>query len=138
VIKALKIIGVGLAILIVAAGAILAQATYRFDLAFNPVVAQIKSGSGAWGEMIALTPNPFSVGETKPAILRLLNRAGFEREPDDNVWVRYEDEIHNGFELYLREGNTWFCNISYYAFVKFDENDDLVLAKGTVHEHGCL
>lgn len=136
--KALRIIGVILVILIVGAGVMFAQATYRFDLAFNPVVSQIRTGSGTWGEMIELTPKPFSVGNKKTDVVDRLNRAGFTRVEDENVWARYEGKINNGYELYLRAGNTWVCNISYYSFIKFDANGRLASAKGTVHEHGCL
>jgi MFS family permease len=120
------------------AGAFLAQSVYRFELLLNPVVAPIRSGVGPWGEMIELTPKPFSVGEELTDVTVTLERAGFTREPDEDVWVRYESEILDGYQLYLREGNNLACNIKYYMFAKFDGESRLVSAKGTVHEHGCL
>lgn len=135
---AIKAILIAVAALFVIGGVILAQAAIRFDLALNPIVAPIRTKVGPWGEMTALTPAPFSIGEDGSKIRSRLDRAGFARVPDGEVWQIYADEIGAGYELYTREGNDLICAKGYYAFVSFGAHGDLLSAKGTVHEHGCL
>lgn len=137
-INVFKIVGVLLFTLIIAAGILFAQSTYRFDLAFNPVAAQIRAGVGGWGEMNELTPKPFKIGDERGEVVQRLHRAGFKRTPNEKVWKRYESEIEAGAELYQREANVWYCNIGLYAFLKFSADGVLEAAAGTQHEHGCL
>ena len=136
--KALKYIGSALATLVVIGTSVLAQAANRFDLLLNPIAAPIKLNVGPWGEMIDLTPKPFSIGASQSNIIKSIKRAGFSRTPDDEVWALYSNEISDGYALYQREGNNLVCAIEFYVFVKFDDFGFLVSAKGTEHEHGCL
>jgi len=94
--------------------------------------------SAPWGNMVDLTPTPFSVGDYRKVVTKRLQTAGFHATPTERVWVRYASEISEGFELFQREGDNLICRIQIYTFVKFDDNGRLLAAKGTWHEHGCL
>lgn len=137
-IKPLKIIGAAAIVLSLALGVVITQAAYRVDLQFNPIASIIRAHVGPWGEMIVLTSRPFSIGAERMSVVAALTRAGFVRTPNENIWIQYEGEIREGYELYQREGNDLACAIQFYVFVKFDLNGKLLSAKATEHEHGCL
>ena len=136
----LKKIGLLLAALLILGGAYVGNIIWRLDLAFNDIVQEIQSDPNAkkWGERVPLIPGQFALGSGRGTVLKMLNRDGFQRLPDEKVWTQYQYEIDQGREIYTREANNGICNIVVYVFVEFDAGDKVTFAEGAQHETGCL
>ncbi|MEO3414101.1 hypothetical protein AAFO92_05530 [Roseovarius sp. CAU 1744] len=129
-----------IAVLFVITGLAVLNSFKRFDLRFNPIANEIRNGLNTYSssERVALIPELFMPGELREAVVKKLNNAGFERTPSSQVWMRYQNEINVGREVFTREANRFPCNIRMYVFLGFDGQGDLETAQGTQHEHGCM
>ena len=138
--RTLKVVGILVLSILVLGGLYLFNAMERFDLKLNRVVEEIRSDPNveAWGDRTPLVPSQFKLGESRESVLRVLEKGGFERIPDDDVWARYQYEIDEGRALYVREAHNIACNIYIYVFIEFSDTNELTFAEGTQHEHGCL
>lgn len=119
---------------------VVSHAFVRFDLLFNPIVSEIRNDPDAtrWGELTALTPDPFKIGEDRTLIHKKMLKAGFKRVDYDSLWRRYFSRIDNEEEVFVRDASRVPCTIKVYVFLRFDINQELDLAEGTQHEHGCM
>ena len=138
--KVLKAVGILIISVLLFGGLYLLNAMGRYDLKLNPVVEEIRSDPNveAWGDRTTLIPSQFDLGDDRDNVLRKLEKAGFERVPDGQAWVRYQYEIDEGREIYTREAHNIACNIYIYVFIDFSDKNKLTFAEGTQHEHGCL
>jgi len=91
-----------------------------------------------FGDRVELVQNPFEERESRKSVIRKLNKSGFKKIPNDQVWARYQYEIENGREIYAREAANIVCNSKIYVFIDFDQSNHLIFAQGTIHGHACL
>jgi len=136
--KAFKLVGASLFVLILAAGAILAQAAYRFDLRIDPIAGSImrEAAQKSWSLRVSLTPRPFAKGEPRSVILEKLAKSGFDGIPSDLKFI--EPLIREGEVAFIRQGTNLACGYDLLVFLTFDDIGALTTADGAMIESGCL